>query len=145
MKSLILLLIAGIAVVMLEGCATSMSRSEYAVDVITNQPNARFMVYNRAGSYVHQGVTPEIVVLKAQSEFFTREKYTFKTVVDKKETTIKDKLIATISPIYWFNFVNMFGYAVDGFTGAMFALPDTINLDNTQTFLTNDNMNNIAL
>ena len=65
-----------------------------------------------------------IVVLKSQSKPFTPELYKIKRA-GKKPTD----LTATLTPIYWGNFFGFIGFAVDGVTGAMWALPSKINLD----------------
>jgi hypothetical protein len=130
MKKMLMLLAVVVVGTLIQGCATSLSKSEYTVDVITNKPNAHFQVYNRKGEYVHQGTTPMLVTLKAQSEFFTKEIYTIKTKDGKKVKT--RTLTATITPIYWGNFLGFVGFVVDGITGAMWALPGEVNLDKTQ-------------
>lgn len=124
-KVMLLAAVAGMAA-LLQGCASSMSKSEYAVCITSEPMGQDFKVYNRKGEYVHQGKTPEIVVLKAQSDFFTREKYIIKN--GPKE----HKLEATYSPFYWGNVIMPPGFAVDGITGAMWALPDKTSLDKPQ-------------
>jgi hypothetical protein len=127
-----LFFLGGVVVIatLLQGCATALSKSEYTVDVVTKKPNAHFMVYNRKGEYVHQGTTPMLVTLKAQSENFTKEIYTIKTT--DGGTTKSRTLTATITPIYWGNVLGFIGFAVDGVTGAMWALPSRVNLDMEQ-------------
>jgi len=122
MKKLLLLAAALGLGMILPGCATQMSRSEYAICISSTQPGKEFKIYNRKGEYVHRGQTPEIVVLKAQSEFFTHEVYTIKGTGDYK-------LEATYSPFYWGNVFMPFGFGVDGITGAMWALPEKVNLN----------------
>ena len=122
----VLLAAAMVGVVsLLQGCATEFSRSEYAISITSEPVGQDFKVYNRAGEFVHQGKTPEIVVLKAQSDFFTREKYVIKWTNDYK-------LDATYTPFYWGNAFMPPGFAVDGITGAMWALPQKINLNQPQ-------------
>ncbi|MDD3119517.1 MAG: hypothetical protein PHQ27_10080 [Victivallales bacterium] len=111
---------------LLAGCATEMSKSEYAVDVTSATPGETFKVYNRKGDYIHQGKTPLIVVLPAQSDFFAREKYTI------EYGTEKHQLDASYSPWYWGNVIMPFGFAVDGITGSMWALPKKIVLGQPQ-------------
>ena len=65
-----------------------------------------------------------VVVLRSQSDFFKPEIYKIKRA-GKQPTT----LTATLTPIYWGNFFGFVGFAVDGITGAMWALPSKINLD----------------
>ncbi len=113
-------------VLLLQGCATSMSTSQYTVDITTSQSQERaFRVYNRNGEYVHLGKTPMMVTLPAQSsEFFTPEIYTVKFDNGKERT-----ITATLSPWYWGNVVNIVGFAVDGITGCMWTLPARVNID----------------
>ncbi len=128
MKKLCLFAAAVGVAALLQGCATGMSKSQYAVDVISEPMGQEFKIYNRKGEYIHQGKTPEIVVLDAQSDFFTKEMFTFK--FGKKKT--ERKLTATLSPWYWGNFTQFVGFAVDGITGAMWALPKTTNISKEQ-------------
>ena len=125
MKKLILLAAALGLGAILPGCATEMSKSEYAICITSNQLGQDFKIYNRKGDFVHEGKTPEIVVLKAQSEYFTHEIYSIRGVGDYK-------LQATYSPFYWGNVIIPPGFAVDGITGAMWALPDKVNLNKPQ-------------
>jgi len=125
MKQFVLFILAGVLASILMGCATQMSKSEYAICISTGQPGQEFKVYNRKGEYVHQGRTPQIVVLKAQSEYFTHEIYTIKGPNNYK-------LEATMTPFYWGNVFMPFGFAIDGVTGAMWALPDKVDLNKPQ-------------
>ena len=119
-------LVAVVSAVMLivQGCATGLSSTQYAVDIVSKQPSRHFKIINRKGEYIHQAITPNIVVLKAQSDFFKNEEY--KVVTDDGK---KHPLTATLTPIYWGNFFGFIGFAVDGFTGAMWALPSKFSLD----------------
>ncbi len=130
MKKVILFAAAIGVAALLQGCATGMSKSEYAVDVTTDKPGESFKVYNRKGEYIHQGTTPLIVVLPAQSDFFAREKFTFEYMESGK--VMKHQLDATYSPWYWGNVFTIFGFGVDGITGAMWALPKKIVLGKPQ-------------
>lgn len=130
MKKALVLLCVAAAGIILQGCATAMSKDVYTVDVRTDKPNKAFKVYNRKGEYVHQGTTPMLVSLPASSANFTKEIYTFKTMDGKKMRS--RTLTATITPIYWGNFITIIGFAVDGVTGAMWALPKAINIDKDQ-------------
>ena len=124
MKKSLLLAMAVVCVIVAQGCATGLSSNQYTVDVLSKQPNEKFQIINRKGKYIHQGVTPMVVVLKSQSEFFEPEIYKIKRA-GKKPTT----LTATLTPIYWGNFLGFIGFAVDGITGSMWALPSKIDLD----------------
>ena len=126
MKKLFALFAALIIISIIQGCATSMSTNQYTVNIGASQNQERiFRIYNRDGIYVHMGKTPMMVTLRAQSEkFFNKEIYTVKFDGGKERT-----ITATLSPWYWGNFVNIFGFVVDGFTGSMWALPDRVNID----------------
>ena len=65
-----------------------------------------------------------IVALKSRRDFFDNEVYKIKTDDGKTST-----MTATLTPIYWGNFLGFVGFAVDGLTGAMWALPSKHNLD----------------
>ncbi|MCX7973828.1 MAG: hypothetical protein N3B16_04935 [Candidatus Aminicenantes bacterium] len=69
-------------VVVLFGCATIVSKSEYAVTISSKPDGADITVLNRAKETVFQGKTPTTVVLKAGAGFFKGEIY---TVIFKKE------------------------------------------------------------
>lgn len=126
MKRLMLFAIATGIAALAAGCATGFSKSEYAVDVTSAQPGQAFKVYNRKGEFIHQGTTPLIVMLPAQSEFFTREKFVI------EYGSKKHLLDAAYSPFYWGNAFMPPGFAVDGITGAMWALPKKIVLGQPQ-------------
>ncbi|MCP4180553.1 MAG: hypothetical protein GY756_22550 [bacterium] len=119
-----------ISLALFSGCCTSLSKSEYNMDMLSKKPGVGFKITNRDGTFVHQGTTPEYVVLPAQSKYFTGEVYKIKAD-DGNERTIT----ATISPIYWGNVLGFVGFFVDGITGAMWALPNKVNLDTKEQLL----------
>jgi hypothetical protein len=70
------LFIAVLIVVLLAGCATIVSKSDYPVTITSNPDGANIRVTNGAGESVFSGQTPATVTLKAGAGFFKGEDYT---------------------------------------------------------------------
>lgn len=121
------------ALVILSGCASIVSDSQYPVSVITTPAGATFEVRNRAGDVIHSGTTPGSVTLKSGAGYFKGETYTIafrKEGFADQQTTLNSSLDGW----YWGNIVfgGLIGMlAVDPATGAMYKLPE-----NTATSLT---------
>ncbi|MDD2403459.1 MAG: hypothetical protein PHV75_04235 [Victivallaceae bacterium] len=126
MNKILLFISCAAVAVLLNGCATAMSNNQYTVNIANGQNQERtFRIYNRNGKYIHMGKTPMMVTLRAQSDkFFAKEIYNIKFDGGKERT-----ITATLTPWYWGNCINIFGFIVDGFTGSMWALPDRVNID----------------
>ncbi len=117
-----------LAMLLLPGCASIVSKSEYAVKVTSDPEGAEYRIYNRKGLEVMKGITPAQVTLRSGSGFFLAEKYT----IEMKKTGYRDAsgaFSSDIDPWYFGNIV--FGgilgaLLIDPGTGAMFMLQETM-------------------
>jgi len=121
--------ITGVASLMLASCASIVSKSEYPVSLMSSPAGAQVQV-KKNGAVIHQGTTPSTVTLSASSGFFTPAKY--EVVFSKKgqpQQTVP--LAAGVDGWYFGNifFGGLVGLLiVDPATGAMFKLPDNVNV-----------------
>ena len=126
MKKYIALVVTAGAVV-LAGCASIVSKSEYPVAITSNPIGADFVVKRKNGVPVASGVTPATIVLPASEGYFQPAKY---TIEDKRKGVMQSvPLTAKIDGWYFGNL--LFGgviigmLIVDPATGAMWRLNDT--------------------
>lgn len=123
------------------GCATIVSESSYPVNIKSTPSGASYVIKNRAGEEVKQGVTPDLVILKAGAGYFKGEKYqiTFTLPKSGKKPGIKKTLELDTSLDGWYLggnllFGGLLGYLViDPLTGAMYKLPEEVNADLTSS------------
>lgn len=119
-----------LSVLILSGCSSIVSKSEYAVAINSNPENADFIVTNRAGEKVHSGITPTSVTLKSSAGFFKGETYTI--VVEKDGYSPKTfTLSSKVDGWYWGNILigGVIGMLiVDPVTGSMYSLPAQANI-----------------
>ncbi|NKI16507.1 hypothetical protein HCU74_03630 [Spongiibacter sp. KMU-166] len=119
-----------LAAAMLSACSSIISKSDYAVAINSNPDGADFVVTNRSGMKVHSGMTPASVTLKSSAGYFKGETYTI--VLNKEGFTPKTfTLTSSVDGWYWGNII--FGgvlgmLIVDPATGAMFNLPDRVDI-----------------
>lgn len=116
------------AAVVLAGCASIVSKSEYPVAITSNPIGADFVVKRRSGIPIASGVTPATIVLPASDGYFQPAKYTID--FRRKGVAQSVPLTAKINGWYFGNLV--FGgviigmLIVDPATGAMWTLKDTV-------------------
>lgn len=116
-----------VAAVVLAGCASIVSKSEYPVAITSNPIGADFVVKRRSGIPIASGVTPATIVLPASDGYFQPAKYTIE--FKRKGVLQSVPLTAKINGWYFGNLV--FGgviigmLIVDPATGAMWRLNDT--------------------
>ena len=126
MKKYIALVVTAGAVV-LAGCASIVSKSEYPVAITSNPIGADFVVKRDNGVPVASGVTPATIVLPASEGYFQPAKYTIE--YQRKGVMQSVPLTAKIDGWYFGNL--LFGgiiigmLIVDPATGAMWRLNDT--------------------
>lgn len=121
--------IIGLLFMMLSGCASLYSDSEYPVRITSNVEGARYEISNKAGLPVASGVTPGRAVLDASAGFFKGEEYEVKlTHPGYRPTTT---YIQSDKDGWWFvNLVwlDLIGFLIiDPATGAMYKLPDRVH------------------
>lgn len=116
--------------VVLSGCSSIVSKSDYPVAINTSPSGASFVITNEKGQKVHQGVTPTTVNLKSSAGYFNGESYT----VRFKKTGYKTQDFQINSSIDgWYVGNILFGgligwLVVDPLTGAMYNLPERVDV-----------------
>ena len=138
MKKVILVVMAFVIV----GCSSIISKSEYSVAINSNPSGANFEIVNRAGQKVQSGVTPNSVVLKSSSGYFKGEIYTINIVKDgfiDKAYTMQSTMDGWyIGNILFGGLIGML--IVDPATGAMYNLPDRVDINLDQNASSDDQM-----
>lgn len=71
-----MILIMAVAIVMLSGCASIVSKSKYPVSVKSTPPGAKITVKDKKDKEVFVGGTPADFILKAGAGFFGKASYT---------------------------------------------------------------------
>lgn len=126
MKKYIALIVVASAVV-LAGCASIVSKSEYPVAITSNPIGADFVVKRKNGVPVASGVTPATIVLPASEGYFQPAKYT----IEYKRKGVMQSVPLTAKIDGWYFGNLLFGgviigmLIVDPATGAMWRLNDT--------------------
>lgn len=124
-KHIALIVVAG--AVVLAGCASIVSKSEYPVAVTSNPTGADFTVKRANGLPIASGVTPATITLAASDGYFKPAKYTVE--FRRKGVAQSVPLTAKIDGWYFGNilFGGLIGLLiVDPATGAMWSLKDTV-------------------
>ena len=111
--------------IMLLGCASILSESQYPVTFDSNPSGAHLKIVNRAGDTVYEGTSPTTITLEASSGFFRGERYKVVASVNGGSST------STLTPTLdgWYIggnilFGGLIGWLiVDPATGAMYKLP----------------------
>lgn len=124
MKKIIAL---AIATALTTGCASIISKSNYAVNVQSTPDNIQFQIRDDAGKVVHKGVTPMNVNLEAGDGYFKKAKYTVEFMNGSSSDLVQ--IEGTMDGWYVANilFGGLIGLLiVDPATGAMWKLPETV-------------------
>lgn len=114
----------------LSGCSTIFSRSNYDVVINSIPDGAYFVITNRAGHKIQNGVTPTKVTLKSSAGYFQPESYTI-TLKKKGYTRKTFTLTSTIDGWYIGNILlgGVIGMLiVDPASGAMYNLPHRVDI-----------------
>lgn len=123
-------LVVVISMLMLSGCATLFSTSEYPVYIDSVPPKMEIVVTDSDGDIVYRGKTPSVVNLDAGGGYFVRETYTVK-LYDGSKVVGEREIENSIDGWY---FANWFGATLIGFlvidpiTGAMWTLEDHVTV-----------------
>jgi len=115
-----------VAAVVLAGCASIVSKSEYPVSITSNPTGADFVVKRANGLPIASGVTPATITLGASDGYFKPAKYTVE--FRRKGVAQSVPLTAKIDGWYFGNILlgGIIGLLiVDPATGAMWTLNDT--------------------
>jgi len=116
-----------LASIVLAGCASIVSKSEYPVAITSNPIGADFVVKRTNGMAVASGITPATIVLPASEGYFKPARYSIE--FKRKGIVQSVPLTAKIDGWYFGNL--LFGgvivgmLIVDPITGAMWRLDDT--------------------
>ncbi len=117
--------------VVVTGCASIVSKSDWPVSIASTPDGADFSVTNKNGTKVHTGRTPAILVLTSKAGYFSGETYTIK--YNKEGYIEKEEIVDTeLNGWYFGNLI--FGGAilgmliVDPLTGAMWRLPESVSV-----------------
>jgi hypothetical protein len=116
-----------VTAVVLAGCASIVSKSEYPVAITSNPIGADFVVKRDNGVPVASGVTPATIVLPASEGYFQPAKYT----IEYKRKGVMQSVPLTAKIDGWYFGNLLFGgviigmLIVDPATGAMWRLNDT--------------------
>jgi len=130
-----------LAAVLVSGCSTLFSKSDYIVSVNSFPAGAKFSVTNRDGKKVHEGLTPASIPLTASAGYFKGETY----LVDfaKEGFTSKSYILDSSVDGWYFGNLLLGGILgmliIDPLTGAMFNLPDRIDVPLEGPVSKNDN------
>lgn len=125
MESLVRTLVSLLALTLLTGCASIVSESKYAVNIVTYPAGAQVDIHDRSGAAIYTGTTPALVNLESGDGYFGRSDYTIDL---KKEgfAPAQTNLRASMNGWYWGNIIfgGLIGMLiVDPLTGAMYKLP----------------------
>lgn len=131
-----------IAIVLLNGCATILSKSAYDVRIDSSPKAAIVTIYNRQGLEVYSGQTPCHAMLKPGGGYFKKAVYS----IEFSKPGYSDRKITLRADLNGWYFGNLLiggpiGFLiVDPATGAMYKLKNTdinASLDASGTFQTN--------
>lgn len=128
-----ILLATALSSLIMSGCASIVSDSNYPVTINSTPTDAQFVIKNEAGVEIQTGRTPSTVTLKSGDGYFSSANYTVilkKDGFDEKTITIK----STMDGWYWGNilFGGVIGMLIiDPATGSMWKLPEgqSVSLD----------------
>lgn len=126
-----------VSVIMLSGCASIVSKSDYPVSISSQPDGAEISIKNRAGENIFVGKTPTTINLKAGAGYFKGENY---TVTFKKDGYLPHTAEIKRGVDGWYiagNFVfgGLIGwFIVDPASGAMWTLENLhVDLNASQT------------
>jgi hypothetical protein len=112
---------------LLPSCASIVSKSDWPVAITSPQPGVPFTVKNSQGISVASGTTPSTITLKSGAGFFEGADYTVEATGHGSVP-----VVSKLNGWYWGNllFGGLIGMLiVDPATGAMWKLPETIQLN----------------
>ncbi|PCJ14586.1 MAG: hypothetical protein COB04_14945 [Gammaproteobacteria bacterium] len=116
----------------LSGCSSIMNKSQHPVFIQSSPSGADFEIANKKGLPVHEGRTPEWVLLDSSDGYFSGEHYDilFKSGdITLGQAALKSKVSRWYFANLLFAEVGVAAMLVlDPLTGRMFRLPDTLNV-----------------
>ncbi|WP_262640771.1 hypothetical protein [Vibrio diabolicus] len=141
------IILSAIAATILSGCSTIVSKSDYPVTIHSNPEGATFSISNEDGEIVQKGLTPSTITLDAGAGFFDGETYTINL---KKEGYFDNTYTLESSVDGWYFGNILFGgllgmLVIDPATGAMFSLPDSVNVELSESEVSSNTLNIISI
>ena len=133
MKNSLTLYSAFLASLILSGCATLFSKSDYPVTILSEPTRMDVVITRSDGQIVHEDTTPATVTLSASKGFFQGESYTIELVRDGAVVG-RTKLNSRIDAWFFVNLVHItperavFGLLIDPLTGSMWALKKEVRV-----------------
>jgi hypothetical protein len=123
-------IVAFIPLIVLTGCASIVSKSNWPVSIKSDPPGAEVTISDESGREIHQGVTPMTVKLKSDGGFFVPGDYLINVRLAGYGND-RGVIKAGLNPWYFGNII--FGgviglVVVDPATGAMWKLPGEYNV-----------------
>jgi hypothetical protein len=117
-----------VALLGLSGCATIVSKKDYPVMINNHPAPTCYSIYDNKQRLVATGVTPDQVTLPAKSAPFIPAKYQVAFAGEGGRGQVK-QVRADLDPWIAGNIFlgGVIGLGVDGFTGAMYKLPKSID------------------
>jgi hypothetical protein len=121
-------LIVAVCVILVSGCASIVSKSDWPVRVSSNPDGALCTVTDKTGTVISKGVTPTILTLKSGDGYFKSASY--KLMFEKEGyQPVSKELPTSLNGWYWGNIVlgGLIGMLiVDPATGAMWSLDESV-------------------
>ncbi len=113
--------------VLLSGCASIVSKTNYNVNINSNVPNTTVKIKQNNGMPIFSGTVPCMVNLKTSSGFFSSASYAV-------EATTPDgckhfySINSSFNPWFLGNFIigGIIGMGIDGATGAVYKLDENL-------------------
>ncbi|WOT03992.1 hypothetical protein [Shewanella youngdeokensis] len=133
------ILVIALSAIIMSGCSSIVSKSDYAVTINSNPGGSSFVITNRAGQKVESGVTPSTVTLKSSAGYFKGETYT--VVLNKEGFSEKTYTLTSSVDGWYFGNILLGGLIgmliVDPATGAMYNLPERVDISLDQDITLN--------
>ena len=125
------LVLISMSTLLLNGCASVFSVSEYPVHIDSVPSDMEIVDTDRNGDIEYRGRTPAVVNLDARGGYFVREKYTVKlydagNVVGRKQIDGGVDLWYFVNFLPWTTLVGFF--VIDPLTGAMWSLDQSVTI-----------------
>ncbi len=127
------LVFIGMSTLMLTGCASVFSVSEYPVRLDSVPSDMEIVVTDRSGNIEYRGQTPAIVDLDARGGYFVRETFTVE-LYDAGKVVGRTQIKGGIDLWYFVNFISrpwttLVGFfVIDPITGAMWSLDKSVTV-----------------
>jgi hypothetical protein len=129
MRSIRNLVLGGLTAIIILGCASIVSRSEYDVTITSNPSDSYITVTDRDGFDVFSGTTPAYVTLPADAGYFVGATYTVK--FEKEGFQTQTLLLKNKIDGWYFGNILLGGIIgmliIDPLTGAMWKLPPNLH------------------